>query len=277
MFKMVVVGTAAALVVAMRLTALCVLLEIVLPEKGQIPTSTRLKGLTLGVFAVGSSGAIGVIASHLLEKTGIRPLLAVPPFAAGPVVQVLWVVAGTVFAALAFEFFYYWLHRAQHAVPLLWRFHSVHHAIGDISAANAYAHWTEEFWRSLFIVLPSALFLPAGIPAAPWIQTVMMVQAAYVHSQIRLHLGPFRWVICESRYHRIHHSIEPRHFDVNYGVFTPVWDWVFGTQYMPARNEWPATGLADRPEVAGISDYVFRPFKRAQTPAAAATFPASTR
>lgn len=271
MLKMVLVGTAAALIVAMSLTAICVLLEIVLPEKRQVSASTRLKGLTLGVFAVGSSGAIAVLSSHLFERMGVRPLLAVPPFAAAPIIQVLWGIVGTVFGALAFEFFYYWLHRAQHAFPVLWRFHSVHHSINDISAGNAYAHWTEEFWRALFISLPAGLLVPAGIPTAPWIQTVMMVQAAYVHSQIRLRLGPLNWIICESRYHRIHHSIETRHFDVNFGVFTPIWDWIFGTQYMPAKDEWPNTGLSDQPEIEGVSDYIFRPF----LPARASTSPVS--
>ena len=48
--------------------------------------------------------------------------------------------------------------------------------------------------------------------------------------------------LCYPQYHRIHHSIEPRHQDKNFGVLLTVWDRLFGTMN---RNydEYPATGV----------------------------------
>jgi sterol desaturase/sphingolipid hydroxylase (fatty acid hydroxylase superfamily) len=43
---------------------------------------------------------------------------------------------------------------------------------------------------------------------------------------------------------RIHHSIEPRHRDKNFGERLAIWDWMFGTMY-PHSDEYPETGLAD--------------------------------
>jgi sterol desaturase/sphingolipid hydroxylase (fatty acid hydroxylase superfamily) len=135
----------------------------------------------------------------------------------------------------------------------------VHHAIEDLSAAN-YAHWTEEIQRIPFMTLPTILFIPSGLPALPLAVALATLQSQYIHAQTRLHLGPFWRLVYDNRFHRIHHSLEPRHFDKNFGVLTPLWDWLFGTLYVPAMDEWPKTGLADEREVDGFVDYLWRPF-----------------
>jgi sterol desaturase/sphingolipid hydroxylase (fatty acid hydroxylase superfamily) len=71
----------------------------------------------------------------------------------------------------------------------------------------------------------------------------------------------------DNRFHRLHHSVEERHFDKNFGLTTPLWDLLFGTLCVPAKDEWPETGLADQPEVGGLADFLWRPFTRAARPA----------
>ena len=56
-----------------------------------------------------------------------------------------------------------------------------------------------------------------------------MTQGNYLHSPIRLHLGVLGRYIVDNRVHRIHHSLEPAHFDKNFGMFTTLWDRLFGT------------------------------------------------
>jgi len=92
------------------------------------------------------------------------------------------------------------------------------------------------------------------------------LQSQYIHSPTRLHFGPLWRLVYDNRFHRIHHSLEPRHFEKNFGVTTPLWDWMFGTLYVPAKDEWPDTGLADQADMDGIVDFLWRPFHRPKRP-----------
>ena len=82
-----------------------------------------------------------------------------------------------------------------------------------------------------------------GTPIA--VAFVLQLLTYYIHSPIDVHFGPLRKVLVDNRFHRIHHSLEPRHFDKNFGVCFTIWDRWFGTAYDPAPNEWPQVGLAD--------------------------------
>ena len=63
--------------------------------------------------------------------------------------------------------FYYWLHRAQHAVPLLWRFHRVHHSITEMSAVSSYHHFTDDLLQYFAVGVPTAAAAPERSTAVP--------------------------------------------------------------------------------------------------------------
>jgi sterol desaturase/sphingolipid hydroxylase (fatty acid hydroxylase superfamily) len=73
-------------------------------------------------------------------------------------------------------------------------------------------------------------------------------------------MGLLTPVVTGPQYHRIHHSIEPKHLGKNYAAFFPIWDRIFGTCWQPARDEWPETGLPDTNGVWAMQDVVFAPF-----------------
>jgi hypothetical protein len=83
-----------------------------------------------------------------------------------------------------------------------------------------------------------------------------------------MNLGPLGRYFMDNRLHRIHHSIEPQHFDKNFGLFTTLWDSLFGTAYFPARDEWPDTGVPDFPEPASMTEFLFSPFTYRRRPVA---------
>ena len=97
------------------------------------------------------------------------------------------------------NFIYYWFHRAQHAVPLLWRFHKVHHSIREMSAANSYHHILEDLCEFFLILMPIALLVrfdtQGSLPA--WIGFVISTQSYFVHSSANINIGPLRYVIGE--------------------------------------------------------------------------------
>ncbi|WP_313080232.1 sterol desaturase family protein [Pulveribacter sp.] len=144
-----------------------------------------------------------------------------------------------------FDFLYYWLHRAQHRVPWLWRYHMVHHADENVSASTVGRHhWLEEGFR-FFIITAPLIVLLGGVAGAPlWVATFIGVNGIFMHWNVALRFGPLEHWIITPAYHRIHHSVEHRHWDRNFGVFTQLWDRVFGTRYVPAKDEYPSTGIA---------------------------------
>ncbi len=177
-----------------------------------------------------------------------------------------WIVAA--YAAMVVgDFFYYWLHRAQHRIPLLWRFHKVHHSITELSATSSYHHFTEDMMQFACVTLPAAVLLRFDTGYVPWlIIAITANHAFFIHSSARINIGPLRYIFGDNRFHRIHHSCEPRHFDKNFSTTFPLWDVLFGTAFFPKKNEWPRVGLDDTPEPKRVWDYLAMPFRSADAP-----------
>ncbi len=62
--------------------------------------------------------------------------------------------------------------------------------------------------------------------------------AALRHSNIWLSYGPIlSRIIISPAQHQIHHSTDEKHFNKNYGEMFALWDWMFGTLYVPKERE----------------------------------------
>jgi len=97
-------------------------------------------------------------------------------------------------------------------------------------------------------------------PATPFaVGSFVTLLAIYIHSPTGLHFGPLRKVVVDNRFHRIHHSLEERHFGKNFGICLSIWDHMFGTAYDP-RDEWPAVGVAGVPAPQTVADFLKLPF-----------------
>jgi sterol desaturase/sphingolipid hydroxylase (fatty acid hydroxylase superfamily) len=128
-------------------------------------------------------------------------------------------------------------------------------------AANDIGHPLQAFYSLMFIGLPLSIIQVDG-PAIPFaVGMFVSMLSFYIHSPIELHFGPLRKVIVDNRFHRIHHSLEERHFDKNFGICLSIWDHMFGTAYEPG-DEWPKVGLAEIPAPRTIGDYLAIPFRR---------------
>lgn len=179
-------------------------------------------------------------------------------------------LAGPLAGMAIYDFFNYWMHRAQH--KWFWAQHAVHHSIRDLSAVNSYMHWTEELFRLVFISIPMAYVLGIDAGGATLISgLILSAYGNFLHSASSIHFGKIgRLVFADNRWHRIHHSIEVEHYDKNFGTGVTFWDRLFGTAYYPENHEWPQTGVHDVPEITTLDDYLWRPFRGANsTPEAA--------
>jgi sterol desaturase/sphingolipid hydroxylase (fatty acid hydroxylase superfamily) len=122
--------------------------------------------------------------------------------------------------------FYYW-HLANHRVPLLWRFHNVHHIDPDLDVSTAFRFHFGEITLSIgFSLLQVCLIGPSALAFAVY-QLVFQAEVVFHHSNIRLPIGAERLlnqVLVTPRMHGIHHSQVHRENNSNFGTVFPWWD-----------------------------------------------------
>ncbi len=163
--------------------------------------------------------------------------------------------AGVSFVAgfLLLDLLHYAVHRCQHAVPFLWRFHALHHSDPDVDVTTSVRHHPVEH------LIVSAIYwlavLALGIPAVVVISHTLAVfaAAAVTHGNIRLPewlergLQP---VVITLDLHLIHHSLAYEEANSNYGAVLSIWDRLFGT-FTPAsraRQDALTFGIRELPQ-----------------------------
>jgi sterol desaturase/sphingolipid hydroxylase (fatty acid hydroxylase superfamily) len=236
------------------------LVEFLIPG----PQRHSLKGRIRSIGFWSLYVLIGMTTAHLMQKgfqvSGIRPLFSIDLSQAQTSTNFAVALLGLTILPFGSLFvtdgFFYWFHRAQHAIPFLWRFHRVHHSIEELNAVNHYSHFAEEIFKFPLQILPMLLLVQLSLPETLVASWLITVANGILHSNSAISYGPFKWLWSEPRFHRIHHSIEERHWNRNFAAFFPVWDVLFQTAYWPKRSEFPATGLSDLKEPARLSDYL---------------------
>ncbi len=136
-----------------------------------------------------------------------------------------WVWIG---ALLGYDFCYYWLHRAGHRVAALWAAHVVHHQSEDYNLSTALRQTSSGFLFGWLFYLPLALM---GVPPLVFgvVALIDLLYQFWVHTQQVGKLGWFdRW-FCSPSNHRVHHAVNDRYVDKNYGGILIVWDRLFGS------------------------------------------------
>lgn len=201
----------------------------------------RMIGLVFWIVWIPAALMTNIVLWKLWRELGIKPLLSVDVVRAMGWMGPFALSSAILIGVLISDLFAYWYHRFQHRY--LWRFHAVHHSITDMSAVNSYHHISETFFSTLITAIPLSLITVNYGPTVGIIGVLTWFQVVFLHSPTTLSFGPFREVVADNRFHRIHHSLEHHHFDKNFAITFSFWDRLFGTAHMPAKKEWPAVGL----------------------------------
>lgn len=134
---------------------------------------------------------------------------------------------------LVLDFFGGWLvHITEHKIPLLWRFHVVHHADNNIDVTSGLRHHpVESVLRGLFFFM--GIFV-SGAPmyAVMIFQTLLIFATAFTHANIKLPGwldAALSYVLVSPNMHKVHHHWKQPYTDSNYGAVLSVWDRLLGT------------------------------------------------
>ena len=183
--------------------------------------------------------------------------------------------SGVVFAVIVtlsvilLDMIIYWQHRLFHTVPLLWRFHKMHHADSHVDTTTGLRFHPVEIGISLGVKAAAVTLL--GIPAVAIVifEVALNGFALFNHANIRLSQ---KWddkvgrVLITQRLHRIHHSQAKAESNSNYGFSVSWWDRLFNSFTPRAQysDETLPIGQKDVPAVkenASIRALLMQPFK----------------
>jgi sterol desaturase/sphingolipid hydroxylase (fatty acid hydroxylase superfamily) len=131
-------------------------------------------------------------------------------------------------------------HAAFHHVPLLWRLHRMHHADLELDLTTGVRFHPLEIGLSMLIKFGVIAVIGAHPLGVLIFEVLLNATSMFNHANVRMPLGldrVLRWFVVTPDMHRVHHSIERRETDSNFGFNLPWWDRLFRT-YRPQ----PAAG-----------------------------------
>jgi sterol desaturase/sphingolipid hydroxylase (fatty acid hydroxylase superfamily) len=178
-------------------------------------------------------GALEQAAGKLIYPFLFAGYLAIEPYA---VAATPWIVS-----FLLGDLAFYVFHRSAHRVPLIWATHCVHHSSPHMNYTVAMRNGCVQRLFAVWFYLPLAFVVPSN-----HMLTVLVVQIIYqfvLHTRLGGDFGPIGWVLATPSHHRVHHGIEPRYRDKNFGAVLIIWDRLFGT--FAAETTEPTYGVAD--------------------------------
>jgi sterol desaturase/sphingolipid hydroxylase (fatty acid hydroxylase superfamily) len=133
-----------------------------------------------------------------------------------------------VLAVVFYDFCYYWNHRLGHESAVFWASHVVHHQSQHYNLSTALRQTSSGAFLGWIFYLPMAV---AGVPPEMFAIAALidLLYQYWIHTEVIGKLGAFdRWFASPSN-HRVHHAVNDRYLDRNYGGILMVWDRLFGT------------------------------------------------
>lgn len=133
----------------------------------------------------------------------------------------------------------YWVHRLQHEVDFMWRFHALHHSAPRLYWLNAARFHPLDILLNNFVALVPLAFMGASEGVLILWALFAAVHGIFQHSNIPTRIGPLNWVFSMAELHRWHHSRLVDESNRNYGQNLIIWDIVFGSRFLPSDREPP--------------------------------------
>lgn len=219
--------------------------------------------LFFNVFMAGIVFGWAVLAYQFITNGIIDVLVAVfGPVTPSPLPVYVSRGIVTVLMFLAYEFGYWFNHWLSHKVPMLWEFHKVHHTAEVLTPVTNFRVHPVYGWVFANIIAVSTA-IASGFGNYLFGATVYqyaftdtnLILVVFIHAYVHLQhshvwisfTGWLGRVFISPAHHQVHHSANPKHFNKNFGSCLALWDWMFGTLYVPQKER--------EPLVFGVSDH----------------------
>ena len=191
-------------------------------------------------------GNVGIwVANILLVAFLLGPAAPLrPPLAALGLHLPSWPIANVALSFVAgfllLDLLRYAVHRCEHAVPLLWRIHALHHSDPDVDVTTSLRHHPFEYVLASFVYWLAILVLDIPLLVVASYGAIVLASEAVQHGNISLPERLERWIqplLVTTDMHRIHHSLSLAQANANYGAVLSVWDRLFGSYVWITRAD----------------------------------------
>ncbi|MCK6450440.1 MAG: sterol desaturase family protein [Alphaproteobacteria bacterium] len=219
-----------------------------------------------------SAASLGRNARNLglwLANVALSPLVVLPLTAAAAGLAPQWRpgwwsgAPGLALDLLLFDFLIYWWHRANHVVPLLWRFHQVHHLDRFLDSTSALRFHFGEVLLSATARAAVVVALAFPLSSVLAFEGLLLLATIFHHSNLRLPAGLERALsraIVTPSIHWVHHHRVRGDTDSNYASVLSLWDRLFASRSATARAPDMEIGVEGRKET-GFLGLLLRPFR----------------
>ena len=146
------------------------------------------------------------------------------------------------------DFIQWNVHRLLHYSPWLWEFHKVHHSVEEMGfAAHLRYHWMETIVYKSIQYIPLSM-IGFGLDDFFILHLVTILIGHLNHANVKITYGPLKYVLNNPVMHLWHHAknIPAGSNGVNYGISLSLWDYLFGTAYIPNQNANEPLGFEDQ-------------------------------
>lgn len=139
------------------------------------------------------------------------------------------------------DFVQWFTHVLLHRYDFLWRFHQVHHSVKEMGfAAHLRYHWMENILYKPLKTL--AIMILGGFePEMAFAVHFFAITIGHLnHANVRITWGPLKYIFNNSVMHLYHHAKhlpENKRYGVNFGISLSIWDYVFGSNYIPQSKD----------------------------------------
>lgn len=171
-----------------------------------------------------------------------------------------------VLTVIAFDLWDYWMHRANHQIGFLWRFHRAHHSDMEIDVTTAARFHIGELILSGISKGLMVLFWGPSLWGLVTFDIFLNVASQFHHSNLRI---PFKIqdgierIVVTPRMHRCHHALHPDCYDTNFSTILSLWDRIFKSYHWAREtSELTQIGLwkPRGPETMKLNPFLMTPF-----------------
>jgi sterol desaturase/sphingolipid hydroxylase (fatty acid hydroxylase superfamily) len=144
------------------------------------------------------------------------------------------------------DFIQWCTHILLHRTPWLWEFHKVHHSVEEMGfAAHLRFHWMENVVYKTIQYVPLAM-LGFGLQDFLLVDMFAIAVGHFNHSNVNIPLGPLKYLLNNPQMHIWHHAKDvPQGHGVNFGITLSLWDYLFGTAFIPKNGRDEVLGFED--------------------------------
>ena len=236
--------------------------------------------LLFSVFVFGLAFGWAILSYQVVTNAIIDGLVAVfGPSSPSALPVFVSRAAITAMLFLAYELGYWFNHWLSHKVPFLWEFHKVHHTAEVLTPLTNFR--VHPIYALIFANILALSAATANGFGHYWFgdtayqyafNDTNIILVLFIHAYVHLqhsHIwiaftGALGRIFISPAHHQVHHSDNPKHYNTNFGSCLALWDWLFGTLYVPQKTREPLRfGVPGHTDAHTVKAEMFRPFAEA--------------